>query len=181
MSPERYWIERTQLDIQDILKVLPHRYPFLMVDKVLEIKTALPLSLDMTESEMQEARKGSYARTVKNVTANETQFQGHFPENPIFPGVLTLEALAQSAAFITVPFIAAANKGKLPRLGVILAGFDKVRFRKLILPGDRMDMRVEATQVRGHLWGFRGEVSVDGKHAAEANFLAQLNIGGAAT
>jgi 3-hydroxyacyl-[acyl-carrier-protein] dehydratase len=172
------WIEKSSFEAEDILVVLPHRYPFLMVDRVLEVKTAKPLRAGMLDSELVEARIGSFARVIKNVTFNESQFLGHFPENPIFPGVLTLEALAQSAAFVTVPFVAVAHGGALPKLGVILAGFDKARFRRPIRPGDQMEMRVTVTQTRGPIWSFDGEVTVDGKRAAEASFLAQLSTGG---
>jgi 3-hydroxyacyl-[acyl-carrier-protein] dehydratase len=174
----RKWLEVTSLGVEEILQVLPHRYPFLLVDRVLEIKTAKPLRIGMPDAELLEARKGSYARTIKNVTFNEGQFQGHFPENPIFPGVLTLEAMAQSAAFVTVPFVAATHGGSLPRLEVVLAGFDDARFRRPIMPGDRMEIHVTTTQARGSIWGFQGEVMVDGKKAAEAAFLAHLSIGG---
>lgn len=174
------WLEASALTIDDILAVLPHRYPFLMVDRVLEIKTAKPLRIGMTDAELNDARKGSFARAIKNVTFNEAQFQGHFPENPIFPGVLTLEAMAQAAAFVTVPFVAAAHGGTLPRLGVVLAGFDGVRFRRPIRPGDQMELRVTATQCRGQIWGFDGEVLIDGKKAAEGSFLAHLSAGGSA-
>lgn len=176
----RNWLEASELGIDEILMVLPHRYPFLMIDRVLEIKTSVPLRVGMSEAEINEARKGSFARAIKNVTANEPQFTGHFPENPIFPGVLTLEALAQAAAFVTVPFVAAMHGGALPRLGVVLAGFDRARFRRPIRPGDQMELRVEATQCRGQIWAFDGVVSVQGKKAAEGSFLAHLSAGGSA-
>jgi 3-hydroxyacyl-[acyl-carrier-protein] dehydratase len=174
------WIEATSFGIDEILAILPHRYPFLMVDRVLEIKTARPLRVGMPDGELNDARKGSFARAIKNVTFNEAQFQGHFPENPIFPGVFTLEAMAQAAAFVTVPFVAAAHGGELPRLGVVLAGMDGVRFRRPIRPGDTMEIRVTATQCRGQLWGFDGEVMIEGKRAAEGSFLAHLSAGGTA-
>lgn len=174
------WIDAKSLGIDEILMVLPHRYPFLMVDRVLEIKTSKPLAVGMPTEEINEARKGSFARAIKNVTFNEAQFQGHFPENPIFPGVLCLEAMAQTAAFVTVPFIAAVHGGILPRLAVALAGFDDVRFRRPIRPGDQMEMRVTATHVRGPIWGFDAEVVVENKKAAEGSFLAHLTAGGQA-
>lgn len=177
---QKNWLEVSSLGPDEILRILPHRYPFLMVDKVLEIKTAKPLKAGMSDAEINEARKGSFARTIKNVTFNEAQFQGHFPENPIFPGVLTIEAMAQSAAFVTVPFVAAAHGGELPRLGVVLAGIDGVRFRRPIRPGDQMEIRVTATQCRGPIWSFDGEVLVDGKRSAEGSFLAHLSAGGSA-
>ncbi|MBI3555754.1 MAG: 3-hydroxyacyl-ACP dehydratase FabZ [Deltaproteobacteria bacterium] len=177
---KRNWLESSTLGPDEVLQVLPHRYPFLMVDRVLEIKTAKPLKLGMTDVEINDARKGSFARAIKNVTFNEAQFQGHFPENPIFPGVLSMEAMAQAAAFVTVPFVAAMHGGDLPRLGVVLAGFDGVRFRRPIRPGDQMDMRVTATHCRGQLWTFEGQILIEGKKAAEGNFLAHLSAGGMA-
>ncbi len=174
---KRNWLETTAFGADDILRVLPHRYPFLMIDRVLEIKTAKPLKIGMSEVEVNDARKGSFARAIKNVTFNEVQFQGHFPENPIFPGVLSVEAMAQAAAFVTVPFVAARHGGDLPRLGVVLAGFDGVRFRRPIRPGDQMEIRVVATHCRGQLWTFDGEVMVEGKKAAEGSFLAHLSAG----
>lgn len=174
------WIEMSAFGIDEILEVLPHRYPFLMVDRVLEVRTAKPLRLGMSDVEINEARKGSFARTLKSVSYNEPQFQGHFPEYPILPGVLTLETMAQAAAFVAVPFVAVAHSGDLPRLNVVLAGFDNVRFRRPIRPGDRMEVKVTATQWRAQIWGFEGEVIVDGKIAAEGSFLTHLTTGGTA-
>lgn len=176
----RSWLDVNQLSIEDILTVLPHRYPFLMVDRVLEIKPSQPLKLGMSDTELMELRKGSFARAIKNVTYNEAIFQGHFPENPIFPGVMILEALAQTAAFVTVPFVAAAHGGELPRLSVVLAGFDGVRFRRPVKPGDQMEMRVTTQQTRGAIWTFEGEIQVEGKRAAEGEFMAHLSSGGSA-
>lgn len=174
------WVDVNQLSIEEVLQVLPHRYPFLMVDRVLEIKTTVPLIVGMSDAELAEARKGTFVRALKNVTFNESIFQGHFPENPIFPGVMILEALAQTAAFATVPFVAAAHGGELPRLGVVLAGFDGVRFRRPVKPGDQMEMRVTTVQNRGPIWMFDGEVIVEGKRAAEGSFMAHLSTGGSA-
>jgi 3-hydroxyacyl-[acyl-carrier-protein] dehydratase len=176
----RNWIEANQLSIEDILAVLPHRYPFLMVDRVLEIKPSKPLKMGMSDAELFDARKGSLARAIKNVTYNESLFQGHFPENPIFPGVMILEALAQTAAFVTVPFVAAAHGGELPRLGVVLVGFDEARFRRPVKPGDQMEMQVTVMQGRGAIWTFDGEIKVEGKRVAEGKFMAHLSTGGSA-
>lgn len=174
---ETNWTSASALGPDEILKVLPHRYPFLMVDRVLEIKPSSALQIGMDEAALNAARAGSFARTIKNVTFNEVQFLGHFPDNPIFPGVLTIEAMAQSAAFVTVPFVAAANGGSLPPLAVVLAGVDRVRFRRPVRPGDRMEIQVTATQCRGPIWSFEGEVLVDSKRCAEGAFMAHLSIG----
>lgn len=168
------WITKTSFTPDEILEVLPHRYPFLLVDRVIELKTGKPLRSGMTEAELNEARKGSTVHAIKNVTFNEAQFQGHFPGKPILPGVLTLEAMAQSAAFVAVPFVAAANGGELKDLKIALAGFDGVRFRMPIVPGDRMDLHVKLEAFKRNVWNFAGEVRVDGKVAAEGSFLAQL-------
>lgn len=172
------WLEVQSLGIEQVLEVLPHRFPFLMIDKVLEIRPGKPLSMRMSPEEVAEARVGSMAKTLKNITYNEIQFLGHFPSVPIFPGVLTIEAMAQSAAFAVAPFLALQNKGVLPKLQTTLVGFDDVRFRKKIQPGDQMVMQVVAKQVRGAIWSFAGEAFVDGKRAAEAVFLAQVLSGG---
>lgn len=168
------WLGTTSFGIDEILKVLPHRYPFLLIDKVLEVKTAIPLSIGMSEEEINQGRKGSFVRALKNITINEMPFLGHFPDYPIFPGVLTIEAIAQASAFITVPFIAAANQGHLPPLKVMLAAVDSVRFRKPVRPGDQLMIKVTTTHARGKLWGFHGEVFTEDKLAAEGDFLAQL-------
>ncbi len=170
------WLEKKSFDADDILRVLPHRFPFLMVDRVLEITSGKPLSFGLSAEEQVAARKGSKSRALKNVTFNEMQFLGHFPDHPIFPGVLTLEALAQSAAFTTIPFVALASGGALPPLKVALASFDKVRFRRPIRPGDQMQMTVTVKQTKGAIWNFEGLVEVDGKCAAEGEFMAQLQF-----
>lgn len=170
------WVDADSLDIDAILKVLPHRYPFLMVDKVLEIKTGGPIKIGMPEAELQKNRIGSFARALKNVTYNETQFQGHFPEKPVLPGVLTIEAMAQTAVFAIVPYLAASNQGNLPRLLMLLAGTDEMRFRRPIRPGDQLQMRVVVGNVRGPLWSFDCETLVDGKKAADGKILAHLDV-----
>ncbi len=169
------WLEVKTLNIDEILKILPHRYPFLMVDKVLEIKTSQPLRVGMSKLELEKLRVNSFVKTIKNVTINEAQFQGHFPGKPVMPGVLTLETMAQSAVFVAFPFLAAEfGIGVHPKLSVALVSFDKVRFRKPIVPGDQMVVDVTVVQTRGSLWGFKGEVSVSSKKVAEGHFLAQV-------
>lgn len=173
------WLHFEQLGATEIMQVLPHRYPFLFIDRVLSVKTGKPIRVGMPEKELADARRGTIARAVKNVTINEMPFMGHFPGNPIFPGVLTLETMAQAGAFCTVPYVAALHGGKLPPLQVALASFDSVRFRKPILPGDRMDITIEVKQCRGEMWSLEGLVEVDGKRAAEGMFMAVLQAGGA--
>lgn len=168
------YVDAREFGPDEVMKILPHRYPFLMVDRVTEVRTSRPLSTSMPAEEILEARKGSTVRAIKNVTFNEAQFQGHFPGYPIFPGVLTLESMAQTAFFVVVPFAAALNRGKLPKISVVLAGMDGVRFRRPIRPGDRMDMMITVANVRGSIWSFEGVTEVEGKKAAEGSFLAHL-------
>lgn len=174
------WYEITRGDQQigphDVMQIVPHRYPFLLIDKVLEIRTAKPLTPEMNEQEQHAAREGSIARAVKNITFNEPQFNGHFPGFPIFPGVLTIEAMCQTALFVTAPFLAAAHGGKIPKMEVVLAGIDEVRFRKPIVPGDQMFMNVKLKKSVKSLWSFEGVAEVDGKTAAEGSFMAYLNV-----
>ncbi len=128
--------------------MLPHRYPFLMVDRVLEIG-------------------GGKARTIKNVSHNEPFFVGHFPGNPVMPGVLIIEALAQSAAILAL----AELKSESPRM-FMLTGVEKARFRRPVVPGDQLDMEVTVIRSRGPLWKMRAEARVAGEIAAEAELSA---------
>lgn len=134
-----------QFDVMQIMEMIPHRYPFLLIDRITE---CVP---------------GKYCKGYKNLTFNEIFFQGHFPGNPIMPGVLQAEAMAQMGAGIlmTVP----EYKGKL----VVYAGIDNCRFKRIVRPGDRLDMEVELTKVRGPIIKAHGKASVDGKIAAEAD------------
>lgn len=138
--------ERAELD--RFLRLLPHRYPFLLVDRVLELD---------------EGR----ARTLKNVTTNEPFFAGHFPGNPVMPGVLIIEALAQSAAILALKQI----DGPASRL-FMLTGIDKVRFRRRVVPGDRLEMEVNLLKHHRPLWKMRGEARVEGELAVEAELSA---------
>ncbi len=161
------WTNVRNLGPKEIMAALPHRYPFLLVDRILGV----------TLGENQ-SRVGTIVKAMKNVTFNEMQFMGHFPENPIFPGVLTLEAIAQAGAFAAFPFVAMENGGKLPAVQLALAGFDGARFRRPIVPGDRMDITIEVKSNRGPLWTLMGTVDVDGKRAAEADIMAILSVVG---
>jgi 3-hydroxyacyl-[acyl-carrier-protein] dehydratase len=128
--------------------MLPHRYPFLMVDRVLEIG-------------------GGKARTIKNVSNNEPFFVGHFPGNPVMPGVLIIEALAQSAAILAL----AELKSETQRI-FVLTGVEKARFRKPVLPGDQLEMEVAIIRNRGPLWKMSAQARVGGEIAAEAELSA---------
>ncbi len=128
--------------------MLPHRYPFLMVDRVIEIGDGK-------------------ARTLKNVSNNEPFFVGHFPGNPVMPGVLIIEALAQSAAILALSEL----KSESQRM-FVLTGVEKARFRRPVVPGDQLEMEVSVVRNRGPLWKMRAEARVGGEIAAEAELSA---------
>lgn len=140
----------TTMDINEILRLLPHRYPFLLIDRVVEYKV------------------GEYLRGYKNVTFNEPFFNGHFPQRPIMPGVLILEALAQATgllAFRTVD--RAANADSL----FFLVGIDKARFKRPVEPGDQLMLEVRVLNSKRGIWVFEGEAKVEGKLVASAQIM----------
>ncbi len=140
------------LGIADILKALPHRYPFLMVDRITQVSG------------------DDFAVGIKNVTANEPQFQGHFPGNPVFPGVLILEGMAQTAGVICVR---ATQRGDRPQLVYFLT-IDKAKFRKPVVPGDTIEFHVTKIARRRKMWWYRGEAKVAGEIVAEAELGAMI-------
>lgn len=129
------------LDIQEIMALLPHRYPFLLIDKV----------LDYTPGESLTA--------VKNVTMNEPVFTGHFPGMPIFPGVLILEALAQATGILGFKTVTERSENEL----YLFAAIDEARFKKPVVPGDTMILEVKFLKERRKMWKFYGEAKVDGQ------------------
>ncbi|MEB2301418.1 3-hydroxyacyl-ACP dehydratase FabZ [Lysinibacillus xylanilyticus] len=135
------------LDIQQIQEVLLHRYPFLLVDRVLELE------------------EGKRAVAIKNVTINEEFFNGHFPNYPVMPGVLIVEALAQVSAIIML-----TKEGNQGRLG-LLAGIDNCRFKKQVKPGDQLRLEVEITRLKGAIGKGRGVATVDGEIACETELI----------
>jgi len=139
-------------DIQRLLALLPHRYPFLLVDRIIQ------------------ARGDEFGIGIKNVTANEPQFQGHFPGRPIMPGVLLIEAMAQTAGALCVA--SQADKGK-PSV-VYLMTVDKAKFRKPVVPGDRVEFHMTRINKRRNMWWFRGEARVEGALVCEAEISAML-------
>jgi 3-hydroxyacyl-[acyl-carrier-protein] dehydratase len=140
------------LKYADIVGVLPHRYPFLLVDRVVEVEP------------------GKRVRAYKNVSANEEFFNGHFPGMPVMPGVLQIEALAQASAFLT-----ASMDGFDPKKQVaFLMSIDEVKFRRLVEPGDRLDLEVELLQSRRGIVKVQGKSSVDGDRACEAVITAAI-------
>jgi len=138
-------------EIGDIMEMIPHRYPFLLIDQVKDI---VP---------------GESATGIKNVTINEPFFQGHFPGHPIMPGVLIIEAMAQTSAVMVVETMG-RKEGRL----VYFMTVDQARFRKPVVPGDRVELRIEKQRSRGNVWKFRGEAYVDGTLMAEAVYSAMI-------
>ena len=139
------------LDVTAIMRLLPHRYPFLLVDRVIEFS-------------------GESCRAIKNVTINEPFFVGHFPGHPVMPGVLILEAMAQTAAVH-----ACLKLGKQAgEQAFYLVSMDKAWFRKPVVPGDQLVLTTSLLRGRGRIWKFRGEVHVAGQLVSEAEFMATL-------
>jgi 3-hydroxyacyl-[acyl-carrier-protein] dehydratase len=138
------------MDIKEIQKFLPHRYPFLLVDRIIEIEP------------------GTKAIGIKNVTVNEEFFQGHFPGQPIMPGVLIIEAMAQVGGILA--FRSGVNMGK----AVYFMSIEKAKFRKPVVPGDQLRLEIQVLQQRGNVWRFSGNATVEGKVAAEAEFTAMV-------
>lgn len=144
------------VDIQRIMKMIPHRYPFLLVDRV----------TDMVP--------GESAIGIKNVTMNEPHFTGHFPDFPVMPGVLIIEAMAQTAAIVVCETFTNPEDEKQ----VFFMTIDEARFRKPVVPGDQMKIHVSKVQARKTVWKFKGEAIVDGNLCAEATFAAMIMEGG---
>jgi 3-hydroxyacyl-[acyl-carrier-protein] dehydratase len=141
-----------EADIGRIHELLPHRYPFLLIDRVLEMKDDVS------------------ATGVKNVSMNEPYFIGHFPGRPVMPGVLIIEAMAQTAAALVVNHLGRELEGSL----VYFMGIEKARFRKPVLPGDRLHLPVRQLQKRSRVWRFACEARVDNALVAEAEISAML-------
>jgi len=144
--------DRDALDIQDILRKLPHRYPFLLVDRIREV-------------ELNHRITG-----VKNVTVNEPFFQGHFPTRPVMPGVLIIEALAQTAGVLVIHTLGEAGEGRL----IYFMAIDNARFRKPVIPGDVLVLEVEKERERGNVWRLGCVAKVEGATVAQATITAML-------
>ena len=144
---------RDPLDITKILSILPHRYPLLLVDRVLEVEP------------------GKRLVAVKNVTINEEFFSGHFPGRPVMPGVLVVEAMAQAGALLAYH---SADYGESSNKEIFLMGLDEVRFRRPVVPGDQLRLEVETLRQKGGIWKQRAVALVEGQKAAEAQLLAMV-------
>ncbi|MBW2081052.1 MAG: 3-hydroxyacyl-ACP dehydratase FabZ [Deltaproteobacteria bacterium] len=142
----------SQLRIQEISALLPHRYPFLLVDRVLSIEPGVGI------------------KSVKNVTINEPLFQGHFPGEPIMPGVLILEAMAQTG----IIFAKNTDPEGLGDKLMVFAGMDGVRFRRQVVPGDQLIIDLKLIKRKSIIWKMGGRASVDGKVVAEAKLIAAV-------
>jgi len=140
------------LDVLAIMQCIPHRYPMLLVDRLVDI---VP---------------GESAVGIKNVTINESFFQGHFPSKPVMPGVLIIEAMAQTAGTLVIHSMQSGTEPKL----VYFMAIEDAKFRRPIVPGDQIKIYVKKEQARRNVWRFRGEAKVDGMLCAEASFTAMI-------
>ena len=148
-------IPPTEADLGLIKQILPHRYPFLLVDKVRDI---VPMKSCVG---------------IKNVTSNEPHFEGHFPQEPVMPGVLIIEAMAQAAAVLVGVSLDLAGQS----LGTYFMAIDKCRFRRKVVPGDVLELHMTTLRGGGKVWKFEGRAIVDGEVAAEAEIMAMLSRG----
>lgn len=144
--------EPLAFDIHQVKELLPHRYPFLYIDK------------------MRDVVLGQSAVGIKNVTANEEIFQGHFPQKPVFPGVLIVEALAQTASALVVETLGLRGQNPL----VYFMSLEATKFRKLVEPGDQLELHVALIRKRGNVWKFGGRAIVDSNLMAESEFTAMI-------
>lgn len=143
---------RTSLDVLEVMELIPHRPPFLMIDRVEDII------------------RHERAVGVKNVSINEDFFAGHFPARPVLPGVLIVEAMAQTAGVLVVETLGESERGKL----VYFMTIDNARFRKPVVPGDQLRLEVTVKRHRGPVWKFEGKATVDGQTVAEATYSAMI-------
>ena len=141
-------------NIDEIKGLIPHRYPFLLIDKVIDIV------------------KNQSATGIKNVTVNEPYFTGHFPSSPVVPGVLQVESMAQTAAVLVAKSLNVSDSTAL----VLLTTIDKAKFRKPVVPGDVMLLDISVQKMRNKLWKFKGDVIVDSQRVSECEFSAMMRI-----
>lgn len=144
--------KKNYTDIARVMELIPHRYPFLLIDRILALKV------------------DDYALGLKNVTANEPHFMGHFPGIPVMPGVLIIESMAQTAATLVVETMGKKMEGKL----IYFMSIEDARFRKPVVPGDSMHVHVKKIHSRKNVWKFKGEAKVEDCLCAEATFSAMI-------
>jgi 3-hydroxyacyl-[acyl-carrier-protein] dehydratase len=145
-------VDGVQIDVQRIMEMIPHRHPFLMIDRVVGVVA------------------NERATGIKNVSINENYFQGHFPARPVMPGVLIIEAMAQTAAVLVVHTLGPESEGKL----VYFMSVDNARFRRPVFPGDQLAVHVAKQRRRGNVWKFEGQAKVGDNLTAEAVFAAMI-------
>ena len=155
-DPARDWTGTTTADLALIQRIIPHRYPFLLIDKLRDI------------------RLGESALGIKNVTFNEPHFQGHFPAKPVMPGVTIIEAMAQTAAVLVGLTLDLVDREPL----VYFMSIDKSRFRRMVVPGDVLELDVKVLRGASKIWKFSGIAKVEGETAAEAEFMAMIDRNG---
>jgi 3-hydroxyacyl-[acyl-carrier-protein] dehydratase len=141
-----------QIDVLEIKRMIPHRYPFLLIDRVVNV------------------RPGAGAVGLKNVTVNEPFFEGHFPARPVMPGVLIIEAMAQTSAVLVVRTMGLVDHDLL----VYFMSVDRARFRRIVTPGDQLELHVTVQRGRGKIWRFVAEAKVAGALCAEAEYMAMI-------
>jgi beta-hydroxyacyl-ACP dehydratase FabZ len=144
-------LKKDKYNIQDIIKILPHRYPFILIDRIDEVKP------------------GEFVNAIKNVTINEPFFQGHFPSQPVMPGVLVLEAMAQAGAFLVLNSVDDPLKKNM-----FISGVDGVRFRRLIVPGDQLEINIQLKSKKLTLYKFEGTIKIDNQIAVKAIISSNL-------
>ena len=151
-APATEGLSYDSYDIAQIMQAIPHRYPFLLVDRLVDV------------------RLNHSATGIKNVSINEPFFQGHFPTRPVMPGVLIIECMAQTAAVLVVESLGPASRGKL----VYFMSVDGAKFRRPVVPGDQLHIHVVKERQRMNVWKFQGVAKVDGQVVAEATYAAML-------
>ena len=144
-------LKKDKYNIQDIIKILPHRYPFILIDRIDEVNP------------------GEFVNAIKNVTINEPYFQGHFPGQPVMPGVLSLESIAQTTAFLMLYELDDPLKKNM-----FISGVDGVRFRRLIVPGDQLDINIQLKSKKLTLYKFEGTIKIDNQLAVQAIITSNL-------
>jgi 3-hydroxyacyl-[acyl-carrier-protein] dehydratase len=144
-------LKKDKYNIQDIIKILPHRYPFILIDRIDEVKP------------------GEFVNAIKNVTINEPYFQGHFPGQPVMPGVLSLESIAQTTAFLMLYELDDPLKKNM-----FISGVDGVRFRRLIVPGDQLEINIQLKLKKLTLYKFEGTIKIDNQLAVQAIITSNL-------